>query len=77
MEQPTSPTSIRNPSTCPKLRASKEGDRVELFVELRDVGYPGSTYRLNYNPESDLLEGIYFQAALQQEIPVSFMRLEE
>lgn len=65
------------PINVSEARASKEGDRVEMFVELRDVGYPGSYYRLNYNPESDLLEGIYFQAAMQEEIPVGFVRLED
>ena len=76
MEQPTSPMSIRNPSTCPKRPLQRKGTASSCSSNCA-TSVTGSTYRLNYNPESDLLEGIDFQAALQQEIPVSFMRLEE
>jgi hypothetical protein len=41
---------------------------------LRDVNYLGSTYTLEYNPESDQLFGQYFQAALQQTFEVVFSR---
>jgi len=27
--------------------------RIQIFVELRDVNYPGSTYTLIYDPEKD------------------------
>jgi len=33
-----------------------------VFIELRDVNYPGSTYSLTYEPASDQLKGIYYQA---------------
>ena len=45
-----------------------------MFVELRDVNYPGSTYTLVYQPENDQLAGIYYQAALQQQFDVFFER---
>jgi hypothetical protein len=46
-----------------------------VFVELRDVHYPGSTYTLDYEPETDRLKGLYFQAALNQTFDVEFERV--
>ena len=57
-----------------RAEASRDGDAVQLFVELRDVNYPGSTYRLRYAAGRDLLEGTYFQALQQQTFDVSFAR---
>lgn len=51
----------------------KKGD-LEVFVELRDTGYPGSTYTLTYNPQQDMLTGIYFQATIGQSFEVIFVR---
>jgi hypothetical protein len=45
-----------------------------VFVELRDVNYPGSTYTLTYEPASDQLAGVYFQAVQQQTFDVVFER---
>lgn len=45
-----------------------------VFVELRDAGYPGSTYMLAYHPGEDQLVGTYFQAALGQLFGVAFNR---
>jgi len=50
--------------------------RLELFVELRDVNYPGSTYTLVYQSENDRLYGIYYQAALGQMFEVEFVRVK-
>ena len=36
-----------------------------IFIELQDVGYPGSTYTLMYHPQQDILAGFYFQAAVK------------
>jgi len=47
---------------------------IELFIELRDRGYPGSTYELKYNPEYDVMVGVYFQAVIQQSLDVIFQR---
>ncbi|UCE49347.1 MAG: hypothetical protein JSW47_04230 [Phycisphaerales bacterium] len=49
---------------------------LEVFVELRDVNYPGSTYTLTYDRARELLIGIYFQAAMQQKYDVAFRRLQ-
>ena len=53
-------------------RPAAEG--FDLFVELRDVNYPGSIYTLHYDPVSDRMQGIYFQAAQQQSYQVMFTR---
>ncbi len=50
---------------------------VYVFVELKDKGYPGSTYTLAYDSETDRLEGIYYQAAMNQQFEVIFERTEE
>ena len=57
-----------NPRPIHVARAEATGDgaTLQVFVELRAPGYPGSTYTLRYEPQRDQLEGSYFQAALQQ-----------
>lgn len=57
-----------------KAEASRDGTTNKVFVELQDVNYPGSTYKLTYDPASDQLYGIYFQAALNQQFDVVFAR---
>jgi hypothetical protein len=53
----------------------KEGAQY-IFIELQDVGYPGSTYTLMYRPQQDILAGFYFQATLKQTFEVVFARAE-
>jgi hypothetical protein len=57
-----------------KAEAFREGEALTLFIELRDVNYPGSTYRLVYDPAHDALVGTYFQALQKQSFDVSFER---
>jgi len=45
-----------------------------VFVELRDTGYPGATYRLQYRAADDKLAGAYTQPAVGQTFDVEFMR---
>ena len=59
-----------------KAEASQDGPATKVFIELRDVNYPGSTYNLTYDPQSDQLKGIYYQAALQQQFEVFFVRMK-
>ena len=59
-----------------KAEASRDGDATKVFIELRDVNYPGSTYFLTYDTESDQLKGIYYQAVERQRFPVVFARLK-
>ena len=47
---------------------------IKLFVELRDVGYPGSKYDLVYMSDDDILQGTYFQAQIQELYDVVFLR---
>ena len=47
---------------------------VALFVELRDINYPGSKYSLRYDPITDQLKGVYFQAVGQQIYEIEFVR---
>ena len=50
-----------------------QGD-LKVFVELRDVNYPCSTYDLTYDQKRDLLCGVYFQAVTGQKYNVIFGR---
>jgi hypothetical protein len=59
-----------------KAEASQYEGIVNIFIELRDVNYPGSTYNLTYDPAEDYLKGLYFQAAQGQTFDVYFMRLQ-
>jgi hypothetical protein len=65
-----------NPINVSRAEAIREQDVVKVFIELRDVNYPGSTYTLRYDGERDVLEGIYHQAALQQSFTVRFIRMD-
>ncbi len=68
--------SYLNPRSIRVARAEAflEAGRVTLFIELRDVNYPGSTYRLVHDGGRDVLEGVYFQALQQQTFDVAFVR---
>ena len=57
-----------------RSNVSEAGGIIELFIELQDQGYPGSTYTLKYNPEYDAMVGVYFQAVIQQPFDVVFQR---
>ena len=46
----------------------------QVVVELNDVGYPGATYVLSHQPQSDRLVGQYNQPAMQQSFDVEFVR---
>ncbi len=65
-----------NPRPLPfsRAEASREGGTIRVFLELRAGGYNGSTYTLDYDPEKDVLKGIYFQAVAQQRYEVQFAR---
>jgi uncharacterized protein (DUF2147 family) len=65
-----------NPINVSRAAAYREKGASKLVVELRDVNYPGSTYSLEHNPDSDQLFGQYFQAAMQQTFEVVFARVK-
>ena len=65
-----------NPSPLPfyTAEATRDGGALKLFFELRAGGYNGSTYTLAYDPASDQLKGVYFQAVAKQKFEVVFIR---
>ncbi|WP_300455610.1 hypothetical protein [Desulfobacula sp.] len=52
-----------------------EEDRLQLFVELRDTNYPGSTYTLVYAEQKDVLDGTYFLAVTKERYSIRFLRI--
>jgi len=72
------PGGNRNDS-CPisshsEIGTSWEETALKVFVELLDTGYPGSTCTLTYDPKTDRLSGVYYQAAIGQRFDVIFVR---
>jgi hypothetical protein len=65
------------PIKVAKAEAMKAGRDLKVFVELRDVNYPGSTDTLTYQPATDRLAGTYFHAVSGQNMDVEFSRLGE
>ena len=62
------------PINVARAEAGEKDHGLEVFVELRDVSYPGSTYTLVYDRAKDLLHGIYYQAVARQNFEVVFVR---
>lgn len=62
------------PINVARAEVRQEGDAVGIFVELRDRGYPGSTYTLAYDAQADQLKGLYFQATQRATYDVVFVR---
>lgn len=63
-----------SPINVSGARAYAEGGETRVFVELRDVNYPGCTYKLTYDAKNDQLFGQYYQATMQQIYEVTFAR---
>ena len=65
-----------NPNRLPfeKAHATLAGGTLRAAFELRAGGYNGSTYELTYDPASDRLVGIYYQAVMKQKFDVYFVR---
>lgn len=53
----------------------KQGE-IQIYIELRDAGYPGATYTLRYNAKHDVLVGLYHQPAVGQTFDVAFVRMK-
>ena len=68
--------SYANPSPLPfyTAEAAPDGKTFKLYFELRAGGYNGSTYSLVYDPASDQLKGVYYQAVAKQKFEVAFAR---
>lgn len=65
-----------SPIKVAQARAYLEDGVTKVFVELRDVNYPGCTYKLTYDALSDQLFGQYYQATMRQTFDVTFARLK-
>jgi len=62
------------PINVSRAEVGRTDGALTVFVELRDVNYPGSAYNLRYDPASDRLKGTYFQAVERQTYDVEFVR---
>jgi len=58
-----------------RAEARDKNGKTQVFLELRDINYPGSNYTLTYDRAKDMLQGVYFQAVLRQSFNVAFRRL--
>ena len=64
------------PINVSRAQASMDTDHIKVEVELRDVGYPGSTYTLIYSPDKVTLFGYYYHAVSGQYFDVLFVRIK-
>jgi uncharacterized protein (DUF2147 family) len=62
------------PINVARAEFSREDGKLTIFIELRDINYPGSKYDLQYDPATDRLIGTYFQAIQRQTFDVEFTR---
>ena len=65
-----------DPIHVERAAAMRDKGTNKVFIELNDVNYPGCTYNLTHDPQSDQLYGQYFQAAMQQTFDVVFARVK-
>ena len=59
-----------------KAEWNHKQDIINLFVELRDVNYPGSKYNLQYDPKTDRMKGTYYQAVHGETYDIEFVRIK-
>ncbi len=64
------------PINVSRAKASEFKEHIKVEVELRDTGYPGSSYTLLYDPDKDALLGFYYQAVQKQNFDVIFVRMK-
>jgi hypothetical protein len=64
------------PINVSRAEINRRGDTLTVYVELRDVNYPGSRYNLQYDAKLDRLTGTYFQAVHGETYAVEFSRVK-
>ena len=64
------------PINVSRATATVFKEHLKVEVELRDTGYPGSSYTLLYDPDKDALLGFYYQAVQKQNFDVVFVRMK-
>ena len=62
------------PINVSRTQASMQRGYINVEMELRDVGYPGSRYTLVYDQPKDRLIGFYYHAVSGQNFGVVFLR---
>jgi uncharacterized protein (DUF2147 family) len=62
------------PINVSRAEFSDKDGTLTIFIELRDINYPGSKYNLKYDPGADRLRGTYFQAVQGATYEVEFAR---
>ncbi|MEZ5198839.1 MAG: hypothetical protein R2764_21425 [Bacteroidales bacterium] len=66
-----------NPINVGKSSWREQDGCLQLYIELRDKNYPGSTYQLTYDKNSDMLTGTYYQALAKETFDIAFSRLDK
>ena len=64
-----------NPINVGRAQTHRKGGKLEVYVQLDDVNYPGSSYTLTYDSANDSLVGVYFQAVAQETYEIAFRRM--
>ena len=64
------------PINVSEARVIQKNNQTQIFIELRDAGYPGATYALTYHGEQDVLAGVYYQPTAGQSFEVVFVRMK-
>ena len=62
------------PINVAKAEWKRADARLQVFIELRDVNYPGATYKLAFLDDRDTFVGEYHQPLVQQTFEVQFTR---
>ena len=63
------------PLAFSRAEATRDGEETRVFLELTAGGYNGSTYTLTFDPDEDVLRGVYYQANAQQSFDIFFERV--
>lgn len=63
-----------NPINVGRSGWREKDGALQVYVKLQDVNYPGSTYQLTFDEETETLRGTYFQAVANQTFEVYFTR---
>ena len=64
------------PINVSQAQVVKSTEGLHIFIELRDTGYPGATYRLDFDGDKDVLTGLYHQPSVNQTFDVIFVRAQ-
>jgi len=64
------------PINVSQAQVVKSTEGLHVFIELRDTGYPGATYRLDFDGDKDVLTGLYHQPSVNQTFDVVFARAQ-